>query len=215
MLAGAIGLALVIVFMCVVYKLLGAAASVSLIVYTILMLFFLAVIPGVQLTLPGIAGIILSLGMAVDANVIIYERMKYEYRNGKSIMASSFAGFRRATMAIVDSNVTTIIAGIMLFIFGTGSIRGFAITLLIGIVLSLFTSMIVTRGIVKYFININSTNPKLYGFRRGKGFENVEADQTDVSVQQQMDKEREEKEEKKRAKKDKDKNAGGLANENI
>ncbi|MCI8612913.1 MAG: protein translocase subunit SecD [Clostridia bacterium] len=215
LLAGAIGLALVIVFMCVVYKLLGAAASVSLIVYTILMLFFLAVIPGVQLTLPGIAGIILSLGMAVDANVIIYERMKYEYRNGKSIMASSFAGFRRATMAIVDSNVTTIIAGIMLFIFGTGSIRGFAITLLIGIVLSLFTSMIVTRGIVKYFININSTNPKLYGFRRGKGFENVEADQTDVSVQQQMDKEREEKEEKKRAKKDKDKNAGGLANENI
>ncbi len=215
LLAGIIGLALVIIFLCVFYRLLGVIASSSLMIYAVLMLFFLSVIPGVQLTLPGIAGIILSLGMAVDANIIIYERMKFEYRNGKSIMASSYAGFRRATMAIIDSNVTTIIAGIMLFIFGTGSIRGFAVTLLLGIVLSLFTSMIVTRGLVKYFININSTNAKLYGFRRGKGFENVEADQTDVSVQRQMDKEQAEKEEKKRAKKNKDKQKGGLASENI
>lgn len=216
LIAGAIGLLLVIIFLCAVYRLLGVTASLSLLVYTVLMLFFLAVIPGVQLTLPGIAGIILSLGMAVDANVIIYERMKFEYRNGKSIMASSYAGFRRATMAIIDSNVTTIIAGIMLFIFGTGTIRGFAITLLLGIVLSLFTSMLVTRFFVRCFININSTNPKLYAFKRGKNFENVEADRTDVTVQQQMDREAAEKEEKKREKKKrKNKDAGGLAHENI
>ncbi|MCI9031108.1 MAG: protein translocase subunit SecD [Clostridia bacterium] len=215
LLAGIIGLALVIVFLCVIYRMLGVAASVSLMVYAVLMLFFLAVLPGVQLTLPGIAGIILSLGMAVDANVIIYERMKFEYRNGKSIMASSYAGFRRATMAIIDSNVTTIIAGIMLFIFGTGSIKGFAITLLLGIVLSLFTSMLVSRLLVRCFVNINSTNPKLYGFKRGKGFENVDADKTDVTVQRKMDEEEALKEEKRRAKKNKDKNAGGLAHENI
>lgn len=214
LLAGVIGLGLVIVFLCLFYKLLGVIASVSLLLYGVMMLFFLAVIPGVQLTLPGIAGIILSLGMAVDANVIIYERMKFEYKNGKSIMASSYAGFRKATIAIIDSNVTTIIAGLMLFIFGTGSIRGFAITLLLGIVLSLFTSMLITRKLVKYFITLNDSNPKLYGFKRGKGFENVEANQTDVTVQQQMDKERAEREEKKNEKKKKEKE-GGLAHENI
>lgn len=213
LLAGIIGLALVIVFLCLYYKLLGVIASISLLIYGVLMLFFLAVIPGVQLTLPGIAGIILSLGMAVDANVIIYERMRYEYKNGKSIMASSYAGFKKATIAIVDSNVTTIIAGAMLFFFGTGSVKGFAVTLLLGIVLSLFTAMLVTRKLVKYFININNSNPKLYGFKRGKGYENVSAEQTDVTVQQQMDKERAEREEKKKAKKSKE--AGGLANENI
>lgn len=214
LLAGLIGLILVMAFLCVFYRLLGVIASVSLMIYGVLMLFFLSVIPGVQLTLPGIAGIILSLGMAVDANVIIYERMKFEYKNGKSIMASSYAGFRRATVAIIDSNVTTIIAGLMLFIFGTGSIRGFAITLLLGIVLSLFTSMLVTRKLVKYFISVNDKNPKLYSFKRGKGFEDVEADQTDVTVQKKMDEEMAEKEEKKRAKKNKEKQ-GGLANENI
>lgn len=211
--AGVIGLLLVIAFLCGVYRLLGVTASISLLIYGVLMLFFLAVLPGVQLTLPGIAGIILSLGMAVDANVVFYERMKYEYKNGKSISASTYAGFKRATMAIIDSNVTTIIAGVMLFIFGTGSIRGFAVTLLLGIILSLFTSMLVTRFLVRCFVNICNDRPGLYGFKRGSGYENVAADVTDVAVQQSMDAAAAEKEEKKAAAKKA--REGGIANETI
>ena len=134
------------------------------------MLFFLSVFPWVQLTLPGIAGIILSLGMAVDGNIIIYERIRDEYRDGKSILASLHAGFKKATVAIFDSNITTIIAAIILIIFGSGSITGFGITLLIGIILAMFTSLVVTRGLCKYFTNINNANEKLYGLKRGKNY---------------------------------------------
>lgn len=208
LIAGAVGLILVMAFLCFIYRAFGGVASFCLLIYTVLMLFFLAVLPWVQLTLPGIAGIILSLGMAVDANVVIYERIKYEYRNGKSIMASTHAGFKKATIAIVDSNVTTIIAAVLLLIFGTGSIKGFALTLLIGIILSLFTSLFVTRKVVKYVIALNSTDPKLYNLKRGSQYENVKADETDVSVQQRLDaeaaakrKEKEEKEARKKAKK--------------
>lgn len=218
LIAGAVGIFLVMLFMCLVYRAFGGIASFCLLIYIVLMLFFLAVLPWVQLTLPGIAGIILSIGMAVDANVVIYERIKYEYRNGKSIMASTHAGFRRATVAIIDSNVTTIIAAVMLLIFGTGSIQGFGLTLLIGIILSMFTSLVLTRFVVKWVIMLNSTNPKLYNLKRGRAYEDVKADETDVTVQRQIDAEREAKEkekEEKEARKKAKKAEGELSNENI
>lgn len=168
--AGAVGLLLVIAFLIWRYRLFGVVATIALVVYTVLMLFFLAVLPWVQLTLPGIAGILLSLGMAVDGNIVIYERIKDEFRDGKSILASLHAGFKKATVAIFDSNITTIFAAIILIIFGTGTISGFGITLLIGIILSMFTSLVVTRGLCKYFTAINNTNEKLYGLKRGKDF---------------------------------------------
>lgn len=171
--AGVIGLALVMAFLIVRYRMLGAVASIALILYCDMMLLFLAILPWVQLTLPGIAGIILSIGMAVDANVIIYERIKDEYRNGKSLLASSHAGFKKATMAIVDSNVTTIIAAVVLLIFGTGSIKGFAVALLVGIILSLFTSMLITRKLVKYFVAIFPDKPSWFSLKRPNGAENL------------------------------------------
>ena len=176
--AGAVGLFLVMLFLILRYRMFGVIASIALLIYTVLMLFFLAVFPWVQLTLPGIAGIILSLGMAVDGNIVIYERIRDEYRDGKSILASMHAGFKHATVAIFDSNITTIIAAIVLIIFGSGSVSGFGVTLLIGIILSLFTSLLVTRGLCKWFTTLNSTNAKLYGLKRRDGF--VETDENDV-----------------------------------
>lgn len=172
--AGAIGLLLVVAFLIWRYRLFGVVAAVALGIYTVLMLFFLAVFPWVQLTLPGIAGIILSLGMAVDGNVIIYERIRDEYAAGKSILAAVNAGFKKAMVAIFDSNITTVIAAIVLIIFGTGSISGFGVTLLIGILLSMFTSLLVTRGLCKYFTAINSTNAKAYGLKRGRDYVETE-----------------------------------------
>ncbi|MDE7395417.1 MAG: protein translocase subunit SecD, partial [Clostridiales bacterium] len=166
LIAGIVGLLLVMAFLIWRYRLLGAVASLALLMYTSLMLLFLAILPWVQLTLPGIAGIILSIGMAVDANVIIYERIKDEFRKGKSMMAATHAGFKKATMAIIDSNVTTIIAAVVLLIFGTGSIRGFALTLLVGILLSLFTAMLVTRAIVKWTMAIFADKPSWFSLKR-------------------------------------------------
>ncbi|MCI8412658.1 MAG: protein translocase subunit SecD [Clostridia bacterium] len=169
--AGIVGLVLVMAFLIWRYRMLGVVASMALLLYAALMLLFLAILPWVQLTLPGIAGIILSIGMAVDANVIIYERIKDEYRNGKSMLAASHAGFKKATKAIIDSNVTTIIAGVVLWIFGTGSIRGFALTLLVGILLSLFSAMFITRKLVKYFMTLLPESPKAFSLVRGKDYE--------------------------------------------
>lgn len=178
--AGAIGLFLVVVFLIWRYRLFGVVAAIALTIYTVLMLFFLAVFPWVQLTLPGIAGIILSLGMAVDGNVIIYERIRDEYAAGKSILASLNAGFKKAMVAIFDSNITTVIAAIVLIIFGTGTISGFGVTLLIGILLSMFTSLLVTRGLCKYFTAINSTNAKAYGLKRGKDYVETEPEVEEI-----------------------------------
>ncbi len=151
--------------------------------------------------------------MAVDANVIIYERIKEEYRNGKSILASYYAGFKKAFWSIFDSNITTIIAGVVLYIFGSGSIKGFAITLLIGIILSMFMALVVTRGIIKWVLHINSTNANLYNLKRGKGFENIGADQTDAAIEER---ERLEKEEKDAKRKQKEAvKEGGAANETV
>lgn len=174
--AGIVGLALVMAFLIWRYRLLGGIASMALLLYTALMLLFLAILPWVQLTLPGIAGIILSIGMAVDANVVIYERIKDEFRNGKSMLAASHAGFKKATKAIIDSNVTTIIAAVVLLIFGTGSIQSFAITLLVGIILSLFTAMLVTRQLVKYFMAAIPEKPGVFGLKRSEEYENLKAD---------------------------------------
>lgn len=166
--ASIIGVALVILFMIVIYRLPGVVSSLALVIYILIDLFLLAVIPGVQLTLPGIAGIVLSIGMAVDANVVIFERIKEEMRAGKTVRASVEGGFKRAFTAILDSNITTIIAGVVLMLFGAGSIKGFAITLTIGVVASMFTAIMVTRFLLKQMVGLNLTNHRLYGVKEGK-----------------------------------------------
>lgn len=165
-LAGVIGLALVIVFMVIMYRGLGMLASFALIIYSILMIYLLAIIPWVQLTLPSIAGIILSIGMAVDANVIIFERIRDERRMfGKPIATCVQIGFKKALTAIIDSNITTIIGSIALIIFGSSSIQGFGITLLIGILLSMFTAIFVTRLLCNIALQFNDHSDKLYGLK--------------------------------------------------
>ena len=164
--AGVIGFALILIFMYLIYGTFGLIANLSLIIYIIVLMFFLQAVPLVQLTLPGIAGIILSLGMAVDANVIIFERIKDEYKIGKKIPASVKAGFEKAMSAILDGNITTIIAAVVLYILGTGAIKGFAITLLLGIFVSMFTGLFVTRKLINMYLPLNSTNAKPYKLKR-------------------------------------------------
>lgn len=160
--AGIIGLIAVIIFMIIVYRLQGVVASMALTIYILLMLFCLATIKGVQLSLPGVAGMILSIGMAVDANVIIFERMKEELNSGKTIDTSIKSGFDKAMLSILDSNVTTLIAAVVLYFFGTGPIKGFAITLSIGIVLSMITAVVVTKYLLKACVLLGFTKPTLY-----------------------------------------------------
>lgn len=157
--AGLIGIALVFVFMILFYRSLGLLADIALALYTFLTLGLLAAIHA-TLTLPGIAGLILGIGMAVDANIIIFERIKDELRNGRTLRASIGAGFHRAVLTVVDSNVTTLIAAAVLYYFGTGPIRGFAVTLSLGILVSMFTAVVVTRLLVNLLINSNLTKSK-------------------------------------------------------
>lgn len=168
LIAGAIGVGIIFIFLGVVYRGLGLAADLALCVYIVLLLWFCAVLPWVQLTLPGIAGILLSIGMAVDANVIIFERIKQLYKsNGsRSIQTSIKDGFKNSTAAIIDGNVTTLIGAVVLWILGSSAIVGFAVTLFIGIILSMFTSLVITRLILKCFIPLNSTHPGFYGLKR-------------------------------------------------
>ena len=160
--AGAIGILLVMIFMIVMYRVPGVIASIALLFYTALDAVILTV-AHVNLSLPGIAGIILSIGMAVDANVIIFERIKDELRNGKTVRAAIDSGFSRAWTAIIDSNITTIIAAVVLYFFGSGTVVGFAITFGIGVVLSMFTAVTVTRFLLRRIVEFNIRNPKLYG----------------------------------------------------
>lgn len=160
--AGIIGMIAVIIFMIVVYRLQGVVSALALMIYMLLMFFCLATIKGVQLSLPGVAGIILSIGMAVDANIIIFERMKEELNGGKSIETAISSGFSKAMLSILDSNATTLIAAIVLYIFGTGPIKGFAITLSIGIVLSMITAVLVTKYLLKAMVGLGFTKPSLY-----------------------------------------------------
>ena len=160
--AGAIGIVLVIVFMICVYRIPGLMASIALFAYTAIFMLVLAVLH-TNLTLPGIAGIVLSIGMAVDANCIIFERMKEEIRAGKSAKAAIKEGFGKAFSAILDSNVTTFIAAAVLYILGSGTIRGFAVTLGLGVVISFFTALVVTRLLLYLGCGMGITNIKLYG----------------------------------------------------
>ncbi len=159
--AAIIGILLIMVLMIVRYRLNGVIASWALTIYTIL-LFLLIAVFHIQLTLPGLAGVVLGIGMAVDANVIIFERFNEEVRKGRSVKASVRAGFKNAMSAILDANVTTLIAAIVLLLFGTGSIQGFARTLLLGVIVSMFTAIIVTRFLMNRFVNAGATKTSLY-----------------------------------------------------
>lgn len=162
--AFAVGLGAVVIFMIFFYHFSGFIADVALMAYTIMLLGILYLMDA-TLTLPGVAGIILSIGMAVDANVLIFEHFKEEYQiNGKSLRLAMDAGFKRAFTTIFDSNVTTLIAAGVLFFLGTGTIRGFAITLGVGTILSMFTAITLTQFMLKLMINSKlSENPRLYG----------------------------------------------------
>ncbi|MBQ6934052.1 MAG: protein translocase subunit SecD [Clostridia bacterium] len=160
--AGLIGVLLVMVFMVVIYRLPGVVASIALTFYTVIVLICLSALK-VNLSLPGIAGIILSIGMAVDANVVIFERIKEELKIGKTIKASIDSGFDRAFGAILDSNVTTMIAAVVLYFFGTGTIKGFALTLGLGIIVSMFTALTVTHFLLNRMVDFKLNNLKLYG----------------------------------------------------
>ena len=161
--AGFIGIMLVMVFMALYYRLPGLVASLSLVIYIMIVLLVLVSI-NAALTLPGIAGLLLSIGMAVDANVIIFERLKEELRNGKSLRPAIDAGFKRAFRTILDANVTTLIAAAVLFYLGAGPIQGFAVTLTIGILSSMFTAIVITKMLLKLVVGMNITrNTKLFG----------------------------------------------------
>ncbi len=153
--AGLIGTLIVMLFMILVYRLPGLVSAIALVSY-ISIFAILIIVFKVNLSLPGIAGIILTIGMAVDSNVVIYERIKEELNTGKSTRAAVKSGFGRAFSAILDSNVTTIIASIVLWYFGTGAVRGFAITLFIGVVVSLFTALCVTRVLLNSVTNMGA-----------------------------------------------------------
>lgn len=161
-LAAVIGLVLIMALMIFRYRLNGVVASWVLCDYVIILFFLLAVIPGIQLTLPGLAGIVLGIGMAVDANVIIFERFNEELRAGRGIRTALRTGFKNAMSAILDANVTTLIAAIVLMFFGTGSIQGFAKTLLLGVVVSMLSAVVITRFLMKNIINLGVKDKRMF-----------------------------------------------------
>ena len=153
---------LVMVFMIVMYAVPGLAASLALAIYTALVIVTLYLFD-ITLTLPGIAGIILGIGMAVDANVIIFARIREEIATGKTVLSSMKIGFKKAMSAILDGNITTLIAAVVLMSLGSGTVKGFAYTLMIGIVLSMFTALVVTRWILYALYGLGLKNEKFYG----------------------------------------------------
>jgi len=165
-LAGVIGLAIIFVFMAVIYRLPGIIADLALTIYIIIVMYCICLIPGIQLTLPGIAGIILGIGMAVDANVVIFERLKEELKLGKSVRVAVNAAFKKAMVAILDSNITTMIAAIVLMVFGTGTIKGYAYTLAISIVSSMITAVLITRLLLNALVVFGVEKPSLFGLSK-------------------------------------------------
>jgi preprotein translocase subunit SecD len=162
-LAGLIAIALIFLFMLVYYRLPGLVACLALMYYALVVLAIFRLIP-VTLTVAGIAGFVLSMGMAVDANVLIFERMKEELRGGKSLPAAMEAGFNRAWNSILDSNVSSLITASILYVFGSPTIRGFALVLIIGILVSMFTAITVTRTMLRYIVPKEwARKPRLYG----------------------------------------------------
>ena len=160
--AGVIGLAIIFVFMCIVYLLPGLVSSIALLIYTGIVIVLLNAF-NITLTLPGIAGIILGIGMAVDANVIIFARVREEISMGISVKTALKNGFQKATSAIVDGNVTTLIAALVLWLKGSGTVKGFAQTLALGIIVSMFTALVITRLIIFAFYAIGIHDVKFYG----------------------------------------------------
>ncbi|HHV27766.1 MAG TPA: protein translocase subunit SecD [Tissierellia bacterium] len=161
--SAAIAIMIIFLFMLIMYKIPGLVADIALTIYIMLVLIGMKSL-GAKLTLPGIAGLILSIGMAVDANVLIFERIKEELRVGKSIRASIDAGFKRALSSVLDSNITTLIAGLVLYGFGSGPIKGFGVTLILGIIASMITSVFITKHLLKLMVNMTGAkNTKLYG----------------------------------------------------
>lgn len=160
--AAAIGLAIIIIFMIAVYAVMGVAASIALVIYTTMVIATLQLFE-ITLTLPGIAGIILGIGMAVDANVVIFSRIREEIAAGKSVRNAIQLGFQKALSAILDGNITTFIAAIVLMLLGSGSVKGFAYTLMISIVFSLFTALLVTRWVMNALYGLGVQNEKFYG----------------------------------------------------
>jgi len=165
--AAGIGIVLILLFMLVIYRLPGLLADISLVCYVGIVALIMSYFR-INLSLPGIAGIILSVGMAVDANVIIFARMKEELNLGKTIRTSVESGFNRAFVAILDANVTTLIASVVLYYFGTGPIQGFAITLGIGTVVSMFTAIVVTKFLLRQMVGLKVKNMALFGAKRGE-----------------------------------------------
>lgn len=163
--AGVVGMALIAVIMIVIYLLPGFISVLALIAYVVLTLLCLNGF-NASLTLPGLAGIVLSIGMAVDANVIIFTRIQEELANGATVKSAIDSGFNKAMSSILDSNITTLIAVVVLYVMGIGSIKGFALTLGIGIVLSLFTALIVTKSLLKAAYTLGLKDPKLYGKKK-------------------------------------------------
>jgi preprotein translocase subunit SecD len=165
LLAGLIGIALVIAFMLLYYRLPGVVAAFALVYYTLVVYAIFRLIP-VTLTLAGIAGFVLSIGMAVDANILIFERMKEELRLGKSLPAAVEAGFNRAWNSILDSNVSSLITATILYAFGSSTIRGFALVLIIGVLVSMFSAIVVTRSIMRVMVRQDwARSASLYGLR--------------------------------------------------
>ncbi|HLO02525.1 MAG TPA: protein translocase subunit SecD [Symbiobacteriaceae bacterium] len=162
--AGLIGMAFVLVFMVVLYRLPGLMADLALVIYAVLTIAFLIAINSVM-TLPGLAGLLLSIGMAVDGNVLINERIKEELKAGKGLRSSIDAGFHRAVWTVVDSQVTTLIAGVILWYFGTGPVKGFALTLSVGTILSMFTSITVTRWLINLLADTGRFGKSLFGVK--------------------------------------------------
>ncbi len=168
LIAAAIGLGIICIFLCLVYRGMGLAASCALIIYTELLIVLLAIVPWVELTLNGIAGVILSIGMAVDANVVIFERIKELKRTGGEALGIKSAvveGFRSAFFTILDANVTTIIGAIIMLIFGSASIKSFALTLLIGIIISFLTAIFITRVFLNCFLEFQENNDAFFGLQ--------------------------------------------------
>ena len=169
--AGLIGFAIIVLFMCIVYLVPGVASSIALVLYCLITVFCLNFFD-MTLTLPGIAGIVLSIGMAVDANVITFARIREEIASGKSVRSAIDSGYKKALSAIIDGNVTTLIAALVLGVIGTGSIKGFAQTLALGIVVSMITALFVTKLIIRAFYALGIQNEKFYG--RAKDYKKID-----------------------------------------
>lgn len=171
LIGGLIGVILVFVFMLVVYRFMGLAADIALFVYMLIFYWFITSFPWMQLTLPSIAGIVLSIGMAVDANVVIFERIKEEFNSGKDLDSCVSIGYTKARSAILDANLTTIIAGLVMLMVGPAPIKNFATTLLAGVVISMLTAIFVTRYFLNVLIKLGINKPGLLSLKEGKADE--------------------------------------------